>query len=302
MSVPKLNKVAKMGSGAFQSCKNLRASVDLSSLQNIPDNAFCYTPVKIVGLCDSLKSIGEWAFIQSNVAVQLPRTLETIGNYAFYYGTLPEQLSIPDSVTSVGTAAFSGVGGVKDVTIGRGLTKIPSGMFDDSTVQKITIENSMDDITGSENLPSSGVDIVYTRESIDDGVGATVSDDSTKTLQELVNEAPDGKETVITLKKHVKLDSTLRIPAGKMIKITSDEPYTILATKNSGVSVLVNVAERASLELSGKASLRVATTRAPLFLAGERLCSLTRPLCTTAPRAGIARAPSTCREKMPRLL
>lgn len=256
MSVPKLNKVAKMGSGAFQSCKNLRASVDLSSLQNIPDNAFCYTPVKIVGLCDSLKSIGEWAFIQSNVAVQLPRTLETIGNYAFYYGTLPEQLSIPDSVTSVGTAAFSGVGGVKDVTIGRGLTKIPSGMFDDSTVQKITIENSMDDITGSENLPSSGVDIVYTRESIDDGVGATVSDDSTKTLQELVNEAPDGKETVITLKKHVKLDSTLRIPAGKMIKITSGEPYTILATKNSGVSVLVNVAERASLELSGKASLR----------------------------------------------
>ena len=256
VSVPNLSKVTKMGWGAFYECKNLQASVDLSSLQNIPDNAFCYTPVKIVGLCDSLRSIGDWAFIQSNVAVQLPRTLEKIGNYAFYYGTLPEQFSIPDSVTSVGTAAFSGVDGVKDVTIGRGLTKIPSGMFDGSTVQKITIENSMDDITGSENLPFFGVDIVYTRESIDDGVGDTVSNDSTKTLQELVNEAPDGKETVITLKKHVKLGSTLTIPAGKMIKITSDEPYTILATKNSGVSVLLNVAERASLELSGKASLR----------------------------------------------
>lgn len=256
VSVPNLSKVTKMGSGAFRECKNLRASVDLSSLQSIPGYAFCYTPVKIVGLCDNLKSIGDWAFIQSNVAVQLPRTLETIGDYAFYYGTLPEQLSIPDSVTSVGRAAFSGVGGVRDVTIGRGLTKIPLGMFDDSTVQKITIENSMDDITGSENLPSSGVDIVYTREHIDDGVGGTVSDDSTKTLQELVNEAPDGKETVITLKKHVKLGSTLTIPAGKMIKITSDEPYAILATKNSGVSVLVNVAEMASLELSGKASLR----------------------------------------------
>ncbi len=254
VSVPDLSKVTKMGSAAFRECGNLRASVDLSSLQNIPDNAFCYTPVKIVGLCDSLKSIGEWAFIQSNVAVQLPRTLETIGNYAFYYGTLPEQLSIPDSVTSVGTAAFSGVGGVRDVTIGRGLTKIPLGMFDDSTVQKITIENSRDDIKGSGNLPSSGVDIVYTRESIDDGVGGTVSDDSTKTLQELVNEAPDGEETVITLKKHVKLDSTLTIPVGKMIKITSDEPYAILA-KKSGFSVLVNVAEGASLELSGKVSL-----------------------------------------------
>ena len=245
-----------MGSGAFRECKNLRASVDLSSLQSIPGYAFCYTPVKIVGLCDSLKSIGDWAFIWSNVAVQLPETLEKIGNYAFYGGTLPEQLSIPDSVTSVGTSAFSRVDGVKDVTIGRGLTKIPSGMFDKSTVQKITIENSMDDITGSENLPSSGVDIVYTRESIDDGVGDTVRDDSTKTLQQLVNEAPVGEETVITLKKHVKLGSTLRIPAGKMIKITSDEPHTILATKNSDVSVLVSVAERASLELSGEVSLR----------------------------------------------
>lgn len=255
VSVPNLSKVTNMGSGAFQSCKNLQAPVDLSSLQNIPDNAFCYTPVKIVGLCDSLKSIGDWAFIQSNVAVQLPRALETIGDYAFYYGTLPEHLSIPDSVTSVGAAAFSGVDGVKDVTIGRGLTNMPSRMFDRSTVQKITIENSMDDLTGSANLPSSGVDIVYTRESIDDSIGDTVSDDSTKTLQDLVDEAPYGKETVITLKKHVKLGSTLTIPAGKMIKITSDEPYTILATKNSGVSVLVNVAERASLELSGEASL-----------------------------------------------
>ena len=254
VSVTDLSKVTKMGSAAFRECGNLRASVDLSSLQSIPGYAFCYTPVKIAGLCDSLKSIGDWAFIWSNVAVQFPETLETIGNYAFFSGTLPEQLSIPDSVTSVGAAAFSGVDGVKDVTIGRGLTKIPLDMFDGSSVQKITIENSRDDITDSENLPSSGVDIVYTRESIDDGVGDTVSNDSTKTLQELVSEAPKGKETVIKLEKHVKLGSTLTIPAGKMIKITSDEPYTILA-KKSGFSVLVNVAEGASLELSGNVSL-----------------------------------------------
>lgn len=254
VSVPNLSKVTNMGWGAFYKCKKLRASVDLSSLQSVPGYAFCYAPVKIVGLCDSLQSIGDWAFIWSNVAVQLPETLEKIGNYAFYGGTLPEQLSIPDSVTSVGTAAFSGVDGVKDVTIGRGLTEIPRDMFEGSTVQKITIENSRDDITGSKNLPSSGVDIVYTRESIKDGVGDTVSDGGIKTLQELVNEAPDGEETVITLKKHVKLGSTLTIPVGKMIKITSDEPYTILA-KESGFSVLVNVAEGASLELSGKVSL-----------------------------------------------
>jgi len=275
-SVPNLSKVTNMGWGAFYECENLQASVDLSSLQSVPGYAFCYAPVTIVGLCDSLKSIGDWAFIWSNVAVRLPETLEKIGNYAFYRGTLPEQLSIPDSVTSVGMAAFSRVRGVRDVTIGRGLTEIPSDMFEGSTVKKITIENSMDDIKGSEKLPSSGVDIVYTRESIDDSVGDTVSNDSTKTLQELVNEAPDGKETVITLKKHVKLGSTLTIPAGKMIKITSDEPYTILATKNSDVSVLVNVAEGASLELSGNVSLRgrynkgaIISSRGAVVLSGE---------------------------------
>ncbi len=275
-SVPNLSKVTNMGWGAFYECENLKASVDLSSLQSVPGYAFCYAPVTIVGLCDSLKSIGDWAFIWSNVAVQLPETLEKIGNYAFYRGTLPEQLSIPDSVTSVGTAAFSRVDGVRDVTIGRGLTEIPLDMFEGSTVKKITIENSMDDIKGSEKLPSSGVDIVYTRESIDDGVGDTVSHDGTKTLQELVSEAPKGKETVIKLEKHVKLGSMLTIPAGKMIKITSDKPYTILATKNSDVSVLVNVAEGASLELSGNVSLRgrynkgaIISSRGAVVLSGE---------------------------------
>lgn len=60
VSVPDLSKVTKMGSAAFRECGNLRASVDLSSLQSVPGYAFCYTPVKIVGLCDSLKSIGDW--------------------------------------------------------------------------------------------------------------------------------------------------------------------------------------------------------------------------------------------------
>ena len=52
----------------------------------------------------------------------------------------------------------------------------------------------------------------------------------------------------------MKLSSTLKVPAGKKIKITSDDPYTISAIK-SGFSGLVDVAEGASLEISGKVSL-----------------------------------------------
>ena len=252
--VPDLSSVTEMGSSAFYECKKLQAPVNLSSLESIPAYAFCYTPVTVVGFCDNLKNIDKWAFIWSTIAAPFPETLEKIGDYVFYSGTLPEHLVIPDSVTSIGASAFSNTDGVQDVTIGSGLTQIPAGLFDDSSVKSITIDNSMDDITGTDNLPSSGVEVTYARESIDDSVGDTVSSDSAQTLQEAINAAPDGEEIVISLKKHVKLSSTLKVPAGKKIKITSDDPYTISAIK-SGFSGLVDVAEGASLEISGKVSL-----------------------------------------------
>ena len=273
--VPDLSSVTKMGSSAFYECKKLQAPVNLSSLESIPAYAFCYTPVTVVGFCDNLKSIDKWAFIWSTIAAPFPETLEKIGDYVFYAGTLPEHLVIPDSVTSIGASAFSNTDGVQDVTIGSGLTQIPAGLFDDSSVKNITIDNSMDDITGTDNLPSSGVEVAYTRESIDDSVGDTVSSDSAQTLQEAINAAPDGEETVISLKKHVKLSSTLKVPAGKKIKITSDDPYTILAIK-SGCSGLVDVAEGASLEISGKVSLcgsyskgAIISSRGSVALSGE---------------------------------
>ena len=273
--LPDLSSVTEMGSSAFYECKQLRASVNLSSLESVPAYAFCYAPVTVVGFCDNLKSIDKWAFIWSTIAAPFPETLEKIGDYVFYSGTLPEHLVIPDSVTSIGASAFSSTDGVQDVTIGSGLTQIPAGLFDGSSVKSITIDNSMDDIAGTDNLPSSGVEVTYARESIDDSVGDTVSGDSAQTLQEAINAAPDGEETVVSLKKHVKLSSTLKVPAGKKIKITSDDPYIISAIK-SGFSGLVDVAEGASLEISGKVSLcgsyskgAIVSSRGTVVLSGD---------------------------------
>ena len=273
--VPDLSSVTEMGSSAFQECGKLQAPVNLSSLEVVPSNAFCHTPVTVEGFCDNLKSIGERAFTRSTIAAPFPETLEKIGDYVFNSGTLPEHLVIPDSVTSIGAFAFSEAKGVQDVTIGSGLTQIPAGLFNDSSVKSITIDNSMDDITGKDNLPSSGVEVTYTRESIDDSVGDTVSSDSAQTLQEAINAAPNGEETVISLKKHVKLSSTLEVPAEKKIKITSDDPRTILAIK-SGFSGLVDVAEGASLEISGKVSLcgsyskgAIVSSRGSVVLSGD---------------------------------
>lgn len=255
-SVPDLSAVTSLGSYAFYNCQNLNCSVDLSSLSEIPDYAFCYSLVTVEKFSSNLKSIGKWSLIWATVADALPDTLEKIGPYAFYVCDLPETFAIPSSVTSVGDGAFGSTAGVKEITIGSGLTSISSSLFDDSSVEKIIIDNSADDITGTENLPSTGVEIVYLVESIDNAVGDTISNAAgSKTLQEAVNEAPDGVETAINIQKHVKLGSTLSIPAGKNIKITCDEPYTVLAT--SGMrGDLVDIAEGATLELAGNVALR----------------------------------------------
>lgn len=253
-SIPDLNHVSVMGESAFQGCKRLFADVDLSSLAEVPAYAFCYAQVSVVKLSDTLRSIGKWAFIWGNLATDLPDTLESIGAYAFYAGSLPETFVIPDSVTSIGSNAFDSTEGVKEVRIGNGLTSISDGLFDDSTVEKIVIDNSEDDITGTDNLPA--VEIVYLYESIDDGTGDTVSSEpGAMTLQEVVNAAPDGVETTIEIRKHVKLATTLNIPAGKKIKLTSADPFTVLAVKDTSGD-LVNVVEGASLEIAGNVTLR----------------------------------------------
>lgn len=255
-SVPDLSAVTSLGSYAFYNCKNLNCSVDLSSLSEIPDYAFCYSLVTVEKFSSNLKSIGKWSLIWASVEDDLPETLEKIGPYAFYVCDLPETFAIPDSVTSVGDGAFGRTAGVKKITIGSGLTSISSGLFDGSSVEKIVIDNSADDVTGAENLPGAGVEIVYLVESIDDAVGDAISNAAgAKTLQEAVNEAPDGVETTISIQKHVKLGSTLSIPAGKNIKITCDEPYTVLATSGTRGD-LVDIAEGATLELAGNVALR----------------------------------------------
>ena len=264
-SIPDLSHVSEMGESAFQGCKRLFADVDLSSLAEIPAYAFCYAQVNVVKLSDTLRSIGKWAFIWGNLATDLPDTLESIGDYAFYVGTLPETFVIPDSVTSVDSAAFGSTTGVKEVRIGSGLTSISAGLFDESSVEKIVIDNSKDDVTGTDNLPSSGTEIIYLRESIPDSVGDTISNDAgAMTLQEAVDAAPDGVETTIEIRKHIKLGTTLRVPAGKKIKLVSEDPHTILAENNTS-GALVSVAEGASLEVSGNVTLRGRYNKGPVI-------------------------------------
>ena len=262
-TIPDLSYVTELGASAFESCEALCCDVDLSSLKKLEAQVFCYTQVTVTDFCDTLESIDDWALIGATVKAELPPTLQSIGSYAFFCGNLPETLTIPDSVHTIDNNAFERTNGVKNVFIGSNLSSISEGLFAKSTVEKITLNASKDELTGVENLPN-GVNIVYLYPSISDSVGDTISDASSAlTLQAAINSAPNGQPTTIAIGKNVKLSKTLRVPAGKAITLTSDQPYTILAVKASSaagsassVDDLIVVEKGASLTLAGNITLR----------------------------------------------
>ena len=261
-TIPDLSRVTELGAYAFYNCKALRCDVNLSSLKKLEDHVFCYTQVTVTDFCDTLESIGKWALIWATVKAELPPTLQSIGSYAFFGGNLPETLTIPDSVHTIDNNAFASTEGVKKVFIGSNLSSISEGLFADSSVEEITLNASKDELTGTENLPNKK--IVYLYPSISDSVGDTISDEAgAQTLQAAINSAPNGQPTTITIGKNVKLRQTLRVPAGKAITLTSDQPYTILAVKASSaagsassVDDLIVVEKGASLTLAGNITLR----------------------------------------------
>ena len=98
--------------------------------------------------------------------------------------------------------------------------------------------------------------ITYTEKSISDSVGSAISDEAgAPTLQEAVNEAA-ASGGIVEVKKDIKLDKCVTIPAGKPIVISSTDPYTILGVKD-GVQpeCLFEVEDGAEVTFDGNLTL-----------------------------------------------
>ncbi len=62
--------------------------------------------------------------------VKLPSTLETIGDYAFYYcASWSEEVVLPETLTSIGDYAFSNTAITGDLVIPERITELKSGVF-----------------------------------------------------------------------------------------------------------------------------------------------------------------------------
>lgn len=252
--IPDLGQVSSMGTMAFYECYDLTADIDLSALSEVPYQAFSYSSIKSVILSDSLESIGDWAFLYTELStITFPETLKSIGTYAFWHAdSLTGTIVIPDSVTNIENNAFQHTT-IETLVLGSGLSEIGSNAFEDiGTLKSVTVRMSSDDINLSNVGFSDDLAVTYTKSSIPDSIGSTISnEEGAPTLQDAINDS-DATGGCIEIKKNIKLDHKVTIPSGSKVMITSEDAYTIAATKSGTVpDVLFEVESGAEVVFDG---------------------------------------------------
>ncbi|MEI6754419.1 MAG: leucine-rich repeat protein [Paludibacter sp.] len=111
------NSVTSLGTYAFSGCTTLKNISLPISFTNIPDGTFQNCKgIKSYEINDNIKTIGAWAFSGNDInSIKLPKSLTTIGEYAFGSNQNLKCISIPDSVTSIGDRAFNNSSGLQSI-------------------------------------------------------------------------------------------------------------------------------------------------------------------------------------------
>jgi len=158
------SSVASIGARAFIGCTDLTSVTIPSSVTSIGGGAFYGSGLTSVTIPNSVTSIGDMAFFGCTRLTSINVATDN-SNYSSIGGVLFNKnqttlitypigkhgsYTIPNSVTSIGNAAFSGCTGLTSVTIGNNVTSIGGSAFDGCTgLTSVTIGNNVTSIGGS---------------------------------------------------------------------------------------------------------------------------------------------------------
>ena len=148
-------RVKKIWSWAFENCTALESAILHNGVETLKENIFnkC-TSLKSVSIPGTVESLPDGIFYSlTNLEnITLGEGIKTIGEQAFY-GCAIKQITLPDSVTSLGDHTFSLCHSLTRVNFPASLSHLPNYMFEMCT--------SLKSITVPSHIKTTGYSVFY---------------------------------------------------------------------------------------------------------------------------------------------
>ena len=172
--------IENLNAGMFRSCTSLQ-EIAIKNSKYVNEGALVYTADKktlvlcapgyagTVAVADKVESIADEALYNCSgiTEITLPSTLTTIGSKSFAFCSGLKKIELPDSVTSAGFQAFSYCKALETITLSAGLKSL-SNMFLEScsSLEKVMIPEGVTDIGSSAFWNCTGLQEIILPDSL----------------------------------------------------------------------------------------------------------------------------------------
>ena len=116
---------------AFSGCTVLKELTLPGSLKHVGEKVFGGSNIEIVHVEEGITELAPVMFADCPLTqVDLPNTLTTIQDAAFYNCTKLKEITLPNSVTQLGEGVFQGCSSLSQVRLSENLKTLPTSTFD----------------------------------------------------------------------------------------------------------------------------------------------------------------------------
>ncbi len=152
-------KVSRIGNGAFFGVDTISAVTVSDGISHIDESAFSRVSATQIILPDSLVSIGDYAFENTEEleSIVLPDSIITLGD-SIFYGSGIKKITLPSELESIPDNTFNN-SMLTEITIPDSVISIGSSAFEGCALSSITIPASVSDIGKSAFYACNLIDV-----------------------------------------------------------------------------------------------------------------------------------------------